>query len=76
MMSNPLFGRFGNQQPNSNNPVGNMANMLRQFNDFRSNFKGDPEQQVRNLLNSGQMSQEQFNQLSELAKQFQKMFGS
>jgi len=51
-------------------PFGNMMNMMRQFNQFRSTFQGDPKQKVQELLNSGQMSQEQFNQLSNMAQQF------
>ena len=56
-----------------NNPFGNMANMLQQFQQFKSSFTGDPQQQVMQLLNSGKMSQEQFNQLQMMAKQFQGM---
>ncbi len=74
-MANPLFGRFGQPQATPQNPIGNMMNVMQQFNQFRSQFKGDPKQQVQQLLSSGQMSQDQFNQLSEMAKQFQSMFG-
>lgn len=51
-----------------------MANMLKQFQQFRANFQGDPKQKVQELLNSGQMSQQQFNRLSQLAQQFQSFF--
>lgn len=71
-MSNPLFGMFGNRSQVSNP----MSNMLTQFNQFKNSFNGDPRQKVQELLNSGQMSQEQFNQLREMAVQFQKMFGN
>ena len=56
-----------------NNPFANMANMMQQFQQFRSSFTGNPQQQVMQLLNSGKMSQEQFNQLQMMAKQFQQM---
>lgn len=56
-----------------NNPFGNMFNMMQQFQQFKSSFNGDPKQQVMQLLNSGKMSQEQFNQLQVMAKQFQGM---
>lgn len=69
---NPLFNMFGNQ---SNGPFSNMANVINQFNQFQSTFQGDPRQQVQNLLNSGQMSQEQFNQLSSMAQAFQTLLG-
>lgn len=71
-MANPLFDKF-NQQPVNQNPFGNMMNMLQQFNRFKSTFRGDPKQKVQELLNSGQMSQQQFQQLSAMAEQFQKM---
>ena len=62
-MPNPLFSIFGNAQGNS------MMNMLSQFQNFKRTFSGDPQQRVQELLNSGQMTQEQFNQLSQMAKQ-------
>lgn len=66
---NPLFNMFGNQQGPFNN------NVINQFNQFRSTFQGDPKQKVQDLLNSGQMSQEQFNQLSSMAQVFQTLLG-
>ena len=47
--------------------------MIQQFNQFRANFQGDPQQQVQQLLNSGKMTQQQFNQLAGLANQFQQL---
>ena len=55
------------------NPTNNMANLLSQFNQFRSTFSGNPEQQVKQLLQSGRMSQEQFNQLAQTANQLRKL---
>lgn len=66
-MPNPLFGMFGNQQGHP------MMNMLSQFQQFRKSFNGDPKEQVQQLLNSGQMSQEQFNQLSQMAQQMRQL---
>ena len=65
-MANSLY-----QQMQSNN---NMANMLKQFDQFRQNFQGDPQQMVQQLLNSGRMSQQQYNQLSQIANQFMQFF--
>ena len=67
-MANPLFGLFNNQM--SNTPLGNISNLINQFNSFKNTFNGNPQQQVQNLLNSGQMSQQQFAQLQQLAQQF------
>lgn len=67
-MMMPPFNPFGQQQ---GGPFGNINNVLNQFNQFKSTFQGDPKQKVQDLLNSGQMSQEQFNQLSSMAQMFQ-----
>lgn len=61
-MGNPLFNQFGNQ----NN---NMSDFINQIMDFKKNFTGNPKQEVERLLQSGQMSQSQFNQLSQIANQ-------
>jgi len=79
---NPLFNLLNNTGMNNMgmnnmmpmNPMSNMMNLMNQFNQFKNNFKGDPEQQVRQMLNSGQMSQSQFNQLSQMANMFSNMF--
>ena len=68
-MGNPFFNQ--NSPMQSSNP---MMNMIQQFQQFKANFQGDPRQRVQELLNSGQMSQQQFNYLSNLAQQFQSMF--
>lgn len=65
-MSNPLFNALGGHGL----PFGNMQNMLQQFQQFRQNFQGDPQQKVQELLNSGKMSQEQYSTLRVMAQQF------
>lgn len=65
-MNNSLFNILGPQRINQGN---DFKQMLAQFNEFKSMFKGDPKQQVQSLLRSGQMSQEQFKQLAEQADQ-------
>jgi len=56
-----------------NQPTNSMANLLSQFNQFRSTFSGNPEQQVKQLLQSGRMSQEQFNQFAQTANQLRQL---
>ena len=51
----------------------NPMQMMSQFNQFRNQFQGDPKQEVQNLLNSGKMTQAQFNSLQGMASQFQQM---
>lgn len=70
-MGNPLFGNNFNGSPQNNmfNPFGGFMNFMNQFNQFRSGVQGNPQQMVQNMIQNGQMSQEQFNQLSNMANQ-------
>lgn len=76
----------GNQGPGLPGPLGAISNLFQKFNEFRQNPMGalmgmnvnvpqnlgnNPEAIVNYLRNSGQMSEEQFNQLSQMANQFQ-----
>lgn len=54
-MPNPLYDSMKKQ------PMGGMNDMIRQFQQFRASFQGDPKAQVQQLLNSGQMTQAQYN---------------
>ena len=49
-------------------------NMLMQFLQFRNNFRGNPQQMVQQMLGSGQISREQYDNAVRLAQQFQQMF--
>lgn len=66
-MSNPLFGMLNGQMQ--------MNPMLQKFNQFRQMFKGDPQQQVQQMLNSGKISQAQYNQAVQMANQVAQMMG-
>ena len=65
-MANPLMGLLGGQ-PSGNGPL----QLIQQFQQFKRNFKGDPRQQVQDLLNSGKMTQEQLDQCTSMARQLQ-----
>ena len=67
-MSNPLFGMMGGNQPQ-------MSGLMQRFQQFRQAFTGDPKQRVQDLLNSGRISQQQYNQAVQMAQQLQKMMG-
>ena len=69
-MNNPLFGGV------PQNPFGNIQQLMQQFNQFRQSFQGDPRQQIQQLLNSGKISQQSYNQAYQMAQQFQKMMGN
>jgi hypothetical protein len=51
------------------------SQLMGEVNNFRKNFRGDPRQEVQNLLNSGQMSQAQFNQYSQFVMQMADAMG-
>lgn len=66
-MANPLFNSMGGAN------LGNMAGLIQQFQQFKQNFQGNPQQQVQQLLNSGKVSQEQYNKAVQMAQAFQQM---
>lgn len=66
-MNNSLFNDF------NPNPMGQMGNFINQFNQFRQTFMGNPEAQVKQLLESGRMSQAQFEQLAKTANQLRQL---
>lgn len=55
-------------------PLGNMQQMLQQWNQFKQTFRGDPQQRVQELLQSGQMTQEQYQKICQMANMYQGMF--
>lgn len=67
-MTNPLYQAMGNQP----NP---MADLIRQAKELKKSFSGNPREEVQRLLDSGQMSQQQFNQLSQIAQQVVQAMG-
>ena len=58
---NPLYGQMHQNK------------ILQRFQQFQRMFKGDPQKQVQELLNSGRVSQAQYNQAVQMAQQFQAM---
>ena len=68
-MSNPLFNVLGGGMPQGNRPI----QMMQQFMQFKQNFKGNPKEEVQRMLQSGKISQQQLNQVQQMAGQFQHM---
>lgn len=66
-MSNQLYQHQMNQQP--------MNNLVQRFQQFKQTFSGDPRQQVQQLLNSGKVSQQDYNRAVQMANQLQRMMG-
>lgn len=68
-MANNLYNAIGRQS----NPFEQLAQQAR---DFRKQFSGNPRQEVERLLQTGAMSQSQFNQYSQIAQQVAQMMGN
>lgn len=53
----------------------NQNGFVQRFQQFKNSFHGNPQEQVQQLLNSGKVSQADYNRAVQLAQQFQRMFG-
>lgn len=62
-MSNPIYQQYG------------MNNIIQQFEQFKRSFNGNPQQMVQELLNSGRISQEQYNSAVQMAQRLQGLLG-
>lgn len=58
-MPNNIFNLLNGTQQN---------NMQQQFDNFRKTVNGNPQAIVENLISSGKMSQQQYQQLSQMAQ--------
>lgn len=63
-MSNPLYP--GPQMPNG---------IMQRFQQFQRMFRGNPKEQVQQLLNSGRVTQNDYNRAVQMANQFMRMMG-
>ena len=61
-MSNPLYGQFGGQQTN---PIQQLVADARKLRQTMQN----PRAEVERLVQTGQMSQQDFNRYSQIAQQ-------
>lgn len=73
-MSNPMLDMLSRGAPKQFAGAGNMTGgpmqMMQQFSQFRRMMQGrNPQQMVQNLLQSGQMTQAQFEQLKQQASE-------
>ena len=58
-----------------NNPMQSMQIMMQRFQQFQQMFKGNPTQQIQQMMNSGKVNQGQYNQAVQMAQQFARMIG-
>lgn len=66
---NNLYKQFGRQ----NNPY---EQLMQQAQEFKKQFNRNPRQEVEMLLRTGKMTQQQFNQYSQIAQQVAQMMGN
>lgn len=66
---NPLFRQLNQGQNNSGNDI------VSRFNQFRQSFKGNPQEQIQQMLNSGRVTQDQYNRAVQQANQLAKILG-
>ena len=69
---NPLFNMLTNQ--NQTKPM--ESNVIQRFQQFQRMFSGDPKQQIQQLLSSGRVSQQQYNQAVQMANQLQRLINN
>ena len=67
-MANPIFDQFGGQKPANNG----FSNFMADFQRLQQTVK-NPRQEVERLLQSGAMSQQDFNRFGQMANQIMGM---
>lgn len=50
-----------------------MPQIMQQFMQFRNQFQGDARSQIQRMMNSGKITQEQYNQAVQMANQLMRM---
>lgn len=68
-MANPIFNQFGRNVPNP------FSQLMAEVEAFKKTFKGSPKEEVQRLLNSGEMTQEQFNEYSKFVQNMGRSLG-
>lgn len=58
---------------NNQNPLGNINAFMQRLNQLKS-MGGDPNQQIQQLMNSGRITQADYDRAVQTAQQIQKMF--
>ena len=64
---NPLYEQMNGQAGQNN--------FLQKFMQFKQSFKGSPQEQIQQLLNSGKVTQEQYNAAVQKAQMLRKILG-
>lgn len=56
--------------------MNNAMNLIQQFMQFKNGFKGNPQEQIQQMLNTRKISQAQYDNAVKQAQAFQKMLGN
>lgn len=67
-MPNPIY----NSMVDQNNPF---MQIMKEAQNLKNTFQGNPREEVQRLLNSGELSQADFNRYSQIAQQVMQMMG-
>lgn len=68
-MPNPIFNALGGAQ-------GGPGGMLQQLQQFMQTFKGNPKDEAMKLIQTGQISQRDLNNMQAMANQIQNMMNA
>ncbi len=75
----PVMGNQRNMQQRPmqqiNNPFASIMQIGKQFQEFKSNFQGDPAQKLDEELKARNLSQEQIGQLEQAVNMFKGILG-
>jgi len=66
-MNNPLYKQIQQQNQNPMNVF------MQRFQQFRQSFSGDPQEQIQKMMNSGKISQQDYNNAYQKAQQMMRM---
>lgn len=66
MNNNPLYQQMSKQS-------NGMQGFMQRFQQFRQSMTGDPQQQIQQLMNSGKITQAQYNNAYQMATQMMRM---
>ena len=68
-MANSILGSSSKLNTSNNSML--TPEMLQQFNQFKNTFRGNPKQQVMNMVKQGLRSNQQLQQAMSMAQQLQ-----
>lgn len=74
-----LFNALGNGQPINRSQQNGIGNFLDQYKQFKQNFQGDPNEVIKQKLQSGEFTQNQLMQAQGMLRQayeMQNLFGT